>query len=472
MELKDPSVAIIATALIALSWLIGGVVSYSATAIFLLIIVLDFLRLMLGIWVMQRLKISRTVPAVNVSMGSYFVFITKLNYRGHAERHVNYVQPMDPKIRSSEPQSGEVVLSRGATVELITKLKPLQFGELTIPPLTLILESWFFKDSVKIGKDIQIKAHLGVSVPGAHSQVALRHMRHENSIIELHRDTAKDGVDFSHIRNYSPGDNMRNIDWARSSRSNKLIVREFENELTYPTFFFIDVDHTMGTGETSELNTVIKLTSLLINKLSLDNTTFGLICFSRDDIIKYIPSGMGNKHIVHTMEVLSSLTPIPSSKESMSRDTTLFEAGNLKSSLKEYKELAILSSVMDETIRSYQTSITADGFSKAVQKVINSTGSKCQFIIMTNDSMGNGILLNGIRMATYRGHHITVILTPHLWFGSDPGSAEECHEKYLKLKDTLRRVRGASNVRVIDLGNGEKPEEALYKELPKTRMDG
>ena len=50
------------------------------------------------------------------------------------------------------------------------------------------------------------------------------------------------GLEFASFREYSQNDDASQIDWKASVRTNKLLIKEFEEERKIDIFFLIDVD--------------------------------------------------------------------------------------------------------------------------------------------------------------------------------------------------------------------------------------
>ena len=56
------------------------------------------------------------------------------------------------------------------------------------------------------------------------------------------------GLEFADHRNYSPGDDMRNIDWKVYGRTNKLFLKLFEEEEDLYIYFLLDTSKSMTLG--------------------------------------------------------------------------------------------------------------------------------------------------------------------------------------------------------------------------------
>ncbi len=129
---------------------------------------------------------------------------------------------------------------------------------------------------------------------------------------------------------------------------------------------------------------------------------------------------------------------------------------------------------MEETLNERLLNVKMDGFVRAITKASQSTGSPCQVVVITNLSMGIDSLLNGIRIAGYYGHSVSVVLTPHIWYqDNELIDMEKFYEQYLEIKDHISRIRGMGRVKVVDLYSGERAEAIIYKNVsygPATGM--
>jgi uncharacterized protein (DUF58 family) len=106
------------------------------------------------------------------------------------------------------------------------------------------------------------------------------------------RRTRKIGQDneFERLRDYTPDDNFRHIDWRSSARRNKLTVRDFQRNQSQRVIFLLDCGRMM-TNQASglslldhALNSLLMLSYVALNH----GDSVGLICFS-DEVHSYVP---------------------------------------------------------------------------------------------------------------------------------------------------------------------------------------
>lgn len=120
------------------------------------------------------------------------------------------------------------------------------------------------------------------------------------------------GIEFSEIRNYKPGDDIRSIDWKVTARFNQPFIKEFIEERDLRVYFAFDFSASGSFGNVVEKKRkAIELTATLMFSALRNNDNVGLFIFT-DGVEKYIPARKGKRHI---LKLISSLvTHKPKSK--------------------------------------------------------------------------------------------------------------------------------------------------------------
>ncbi|MCO4761117.1 MAG: DUF58 domain-containing protein [Myxococcales bacterium] len=81
------------------------------------------------------------------------------------------------------------------------------------------------------------------------------------------------GIEFADHRSYSPGDDPRHIDWKVFGRSERLLLRQYEEEEDLSVYFLLDRSSSMGmapVGERSLFERALQITAAL-SYISLSN---------------------------------------------------------------------------------------------------------------------------------------------------------------------------------------------------------
>ena len=110
------------------------------------------------------------------------------------------------------------------------------------------------------------------------------------------------GMEFSEVREYYPGDDIRAIDWNVTARAGKPYIKKYHEERELIVMLLIDVSASgfYGTGLSLKSDTMIELASILSFSAIKNNDKVGLLLFS-DKIEKYIPPKKGKTHVLRVI---------------------------------------------------------------------------------------------------------------------------------------------------------------------------
>ena len=103
-------------------------------------------------------------------------------------------------------------------------------------------------------------------------------------------------VEFAEHREYSPGDDLRHLDWKVFGRSDRLYLKEYELETNLRAHLLLDTSESMDyrSGKTSKLELGCYVAAALAYMLMRQQDAVGLACFSRDVGTRLPPhSGLG-----------------------------------------------------------------------------------------------------------------------------------------------------------------------------------
>ena len=127
---------------------------------------------------------------------------------------------------------------------------------------------------------------------------------------EYHSAFKGRGMAFSEVREYSYGDDMRDIDWNVTARYNKPFVKVFEEERELTVMLLIDVSESLsfGTSTAIKRNMLAEIAATLAFSAIQNNDKIGVIFFS-DKIEKFVPPKKGRKHILYIIREILSFKP-------------------------------------------------------------------------------------------------------------------------------------------------------------------
>ena len=117
---------------------------------------------------------------------------------------------------------------------------------------------------------------------------------------EYHSAFKGRGMSFSEVRDYTYGDDVRNIDWNVTARTGDTSIKVFEEERELTVILMIDVSASslFGTKGQFKSELITEIAAVIAFSASTNNDKVGAILFS-DKIEKYIPPKKGRKTILN-----------------------------------------------------------------------------------------------------------------------------------------------------------------------------
>jgi len=118
------------------------------------------------------------------------------------------------------------------------------------------------------------------------------------------------GMEFSEVREYQPGDDVRLIDWNVTARMNQPFIKEFKEERELTLMLLVDVSSSGGFGSHDKLKNEVsaEIASILAFAAIKNNDKIGLIVFS-DKIEHTIPPKKGKAHIWNIIRTILNFKP-------------------------------------------------------------------------------------------------------------------------------------------------------------------
>ncbi|MDA1081441.1 MAG: DUF58 domain-containing protein [Gemmatimonadetes bacterium] len=114
---------------------------------------------------------------------------------------------------------------------------------------------------------------------------------------EYHSVFKGQGMEFSEVREYQPGDEVRTIDWNVSARMRRLFVKRFVEERELTVLLIVDCSGSsrFGTGDRDKQGMAAELAAVLALTATRNNDRVGLIlCSDRPEHV--VPPRKGRRH--------------------------------------------------------------------------------------------------------------------------------------------------------------------------------
>ncbi len=118
------------------------------------------------------------------------------------------------------------------------------------------------------------------------------------------------GIEFAEVREYTPGDDVRSIDWNVTARAGTPFVKKYneERELTLMIACDVSASQQFGSARQFKQEAAAELTALFALSALQNNDKVGLLLFS-DQVELYVPPRKGRKHILRLIREVIAFEP-------------------------------------------------------------------------------------------------------------------------------------------------------------------
>lgn len=127
---------------------------------------------------------------------------------------------------------------------------------------------------------------------------------------EYHSAFKGRGIEFSEVREYIPGDDVRFIDWNVSSRMGKLYLKQFTEERELTVFLVIDLSASLNffSGTRSKKELAAEISAIIALTAMMNNDKVGLLIFT-EDVELFIPPKKGRRDLLRIIREILSFKP-------------------------------------------------------------------------------------------------------------------------------------------------------------------
>ena len=118
------------------------------------------------------------------------------------------------------------------------------------------------------------------------------------------------GMDFEEVREYTPGDDVRNIDWNVTAKMDRPFVKLYreERELTIMLLVDLSASGDFGSIEVSKRELAAELASVIAFSATRNNDKVGLLLFT-NQVEKFIYPAKGRQHILRVIREILFFVP-------------------------------------------------------------------------------------------------------------------------------------------------------------------
>jgi len=119
------------------------------------------------------------------------------------------------------------------------------------------------------------------------------------------------GMAFDEVRQYTPGDDPRSIDWNVTARTGEPHVKTYVEERELTVVIVVDMSGSMAFGTARDEKRVVaaKLAALMAFSAIKNGDRVGLVAFT-DTVERYVPPKKGRKHVMRIIDEILSFDPV------------------------------------------------------------------------------------------------------------------------------------------------------------------
>jgi len=160
------------------------------------------------------------------------------------------------------------------------------------------------------------------------------------------------GMEFSEVREYTYGDDIRQIDWNVTARTGDPFIKQFEEEREQTLMLCVDISPSgiFGSKNQSKMELSIEICAVLAFSAIKNGDKVGLVLFT-DEIEKVIPPKKGRLHVLRLIRELLTTEP-------QGTGTDLSEALSYVNRLLNRRAIVILASDFQDDNYDQQMKIT------------------------------------------------------------------------------------------------------------------
>jgi len=118
------------------------------------------------------------------------------------------------------------------------------------------------------------------------------------------------GMDFEELREYNPGDDVRDIDWNVTNRMGRPFVKRFREERELGVVLVVDISASSAFGSTrrSKRESAVEIATTLASAAARSSDKVGLLLFT-DRTELFLPPRKGRRHILRIVKEMLFFQP-------------------------------------------------------------------------------------------------------------------------------------------------------------------
>lgn len=273
------------------------------------------------------------------------------------------------------------------------------------------------------------------------------------------------GLKPADVRQYVPGDAVREIDWKATARLAEPHVREFEVETDRALTVFVDHRQSMGDGPDGErkLDYARQIVLAILSSARERSDPIGCHLIGDDGLTgRYEPSTTA-AHVNRITSDVLSLAPTVSND----RDADVLPPAMAGSRARRLTDVDASSSFAEtlapyfDAQAEYVRLVEGEPFMTALD-LYETGGSRADWMVFVTDDTNPTEIRESAKLARQLGTHVTVYLTPTVLF--EPGGLEAldaAYDRYVEFETFRRDLDSLTGVSAFEVGPDDRLSSIL-----------
>lgn len=284
------------------------------------------------------------------------------------------------------------------------------------------------------------------------------------------RDTVQlgAGLEPTEVREYSPGDEMRRIDWKATARLNHPHVRKYERKTPRRTALVVDHRANMGTGPQGEqmLDYARDVALLFLNDARMHEDPVSLYAVGDEGLTVEQEFSVGVEQYDRLRRQLGDLTPT-AKPDSTDRPRSEFVTHPARAR-RLADRFATEATAFERTLRPYVSNheayvrrLEARPLFSAVRAHASDLHRSTRTVLVTDDS-DRAEVHDAVKLARQGDGHVAVFLTPSVLFEADAfDDREAAYRRYRDFEHFRRKLTELDDVSAFEVAPGARLEAVL-----------
>lgn len=276
------------------------------------------------------------------------------------------------------------------------------------------------------------------------------------------------GLEPGNIREYVPGDTVRQIDWKATARSTSPHVREFEEETDRQTVVIVDQRESMATGTDGEtkLDYARQLALAFVDHARSNTEPIGFSGIGDDGVTHHQPTATTAETYARIQTALHDMTP------TAENDSRHVQHGPTLTAPRDARQTADHLTATDskfaeqlqpyfEASKTYVQRVTSDPLYKTVQSELAGRQRTVTAVVVTDDRRRAEIRETVQLARTYQGE-VLVFLAPTVLFEQDGlTDLDAAYDRYADFEAFRQNLSRLDRVSAYELAPGDRLETVL-----------